>query len=130
MHAMLLKAASHVYHDLQVAEEFLRTYQGNERGKLFHLTFVKPGGLVQDVQKGHVLSLEASKTFTSFVDCAAGMVEIGRSRDPGAWDGKEVSVNSAVAGGASVGLAEGFGLFRALLKGLLFHFLPWTCAWF
>lgn len=129
IHAMMLKAASHVYHDLELAEEFLRTYRGNEKGGLYGLTFVKPGGLVHDSQKGHVLSTEASKTFTSFADCAAGMVEIAVSSERGRWSGEEVSVNSAEPKGASVSFSEGLALLRALLKGLLYHFFPWSYRW-
>lgn len=129
VHSILLKAASHVYKDLQAAETFLRNYQRNGTGDLFSVVFVKPGGLVQAAQQSHTLSLEASKTFTSFVDCATGMVEIASLKDSGNWDGKDVSVNSAAAGGAAVGLTEGIALFRALLRGIILHIFPWAYAW-
>ncbi|KAL9619301.1 MAG: hypothetical protein Q9160_006066 [Pyrenula sp. 1 TL-2023] len=130
IHSMILKAASHVYRDLEVAEEFLRTYRGNEKGDLFSLTFVKPGGLVHDSQKGFVLSTEASKTFTSFEDCAAGMVEIAMENEGGRWTkGEEVSVNSARPKGADVSFSEGLALLRALVKGLLYHFFPGAYRW-
>lgn len=136
IHTMLSKAASNVYHDLSLAENFLRQYPQNScvnGTRLFRVCFVKPGGLIHDVKKGHVLSTEKSKTFTSFADCAAGMVEIatsaGKGKGEGEWDGKEVSVNSAAAEGASLGFGEGFALLKALARGLLFHFLPWLYGW-
>lgn len=130
VHSMLMKAASHVYHDLSVAESFLRNYKGNNQRELYSVTFVKPGGLVHDAQKGHVIHKEASKTFTSFADCAAGTMEIASSRDKEHWDGEEVSVNSVAPKGAEVSFVEGLGLLRALLKGLLYHFIPWSYRWF
>ena len=49
-----------------------------------------PGGLSHDVQQGHELSEEKQQTFISFLDLAAGMVEVADA--DARWDGKHVSV--------------------------------------
>ncbi|TKA63292.1 hypothetical protein B0A55_10381 [Friedmanniomyces simplex] len=86
-HAGMLMAASHIYHDLQEAEKFLRAQEhwGVQS------VFIKPGGLVHDAQKGHQLSTDKQQTFLSFLDLAAGMVEVAEAED-GEWDMKDVSV--------------------------------------
>lgn len=127
-HTVLWKAASYVYEDLVLAEKFLRSYQAEHRG-LFRMAFVKPGGLVVDAKQGHVLSTEGSKTFTSFADCAGGMVEIAASPDLERWDGKEVSVNSAAPNGVALTLSTGFTLMWFPPRGLLFHFVPQSYKW-
>ncbi|KAL9112763.1 MAG: hypothetical protein Q9227_003066 [Pyrenula ochraceoflavens] len=75
-----------IYTDLAIAERFLR-----EQTDWLDCVFVKPGGLVSDQQRGHAISLDRQKTFLSFLDLAAGMVEIADTEgDQLAW--KNVSV--------------------------------------
>jgi hypothetical protein len=111
-----------------LAGKFLRSFQVKHRG-LFRVAFVKPGGLVHAAKQGHILSTERSKTFTSFADCAGGLVEITASPDPGRSEGKEVSVNSAVPNGVALTWSTGFGLICFLLQGLLFHFVLQSFKW-
>ncbi|KAK4962281.1 hypothetical protein LTR66_012729, partial [Elasticomyces elasticus] len=64
-------AFSNVYDDLNEAEKFLRS-----KDSLVTATFVRPGALCSDTQKGHVLSMQSATMPLSFLDLAAGMVEI------------------------------------------------------
>ncbi len=69
------RAFSYAYEDLALAEAYLRLHES-----WLNVTFVTPGGLAADEQKGHVLSLDhCSQTFLSYPDLAAGMIEIAES---------------------------------------------------
>ena len=83
---LLHNGAYWIYSDLERAEQFLRSHS-----EWVDCTFVKPGGLVHDEQKGHELSLDRQQTFLGFLDMAAGMVEIADTEGD-AWRGKNVSV--------------------------------------
>lgn len=113
VHWLLLTCASHVYADLAKAETYLRS-----QGSWISTTFVKPGGLAHDAQKGHELSTERQVTFLSFLDLAAGMVEIADAEGEG-WDGRDVSV-VPTAEDVRIEWWAPYYLFR----GLLFHFFP------
>jgi putative NADH-flavin reductase len=115
LHGMMWRAFSNVYTDLTLAENYLR-----QQGDWVSSTFVKPGGLVHDAQKGHELSTERQQTFLSFLDLAGGMVEIADAGE-GVWEGKSVSV---VPTAKDVKI-EWMALWY-VLKGLLCHFLPST----
>ncbi|KAK5011718.1 hypothetical protein LTR28_007257 [Elasticomyces elasticus] len=67
VHTMLCYAASHVYRDLELAEALLR----DEQSWITGTTWIKPGGLSHDKQKGHALSKDMSKTPLSYMDLAA-----------------------------------------------------------
>ena len=112
---MALRAFSHIYYDLAEAEKFLRSKES-----LVSTTFIKPGVLSQDTQKGHVLSMEQARSPVSFLDLAAGMVEVARS-DSGQYDMKSVAVNPT-----SKEVSFPWQSFSNLPWGLLFHFFPWT----
>ncbi|KAI0128980.1 hypothetical protein BJ170DRAFT_623640 [Xylariales sp. AK1849] len=117
VHAMLLKGAYHVYADVAAAEQMLRA-----ESSWISSTFVKPGGLVHDEPKGHILTTEHQQTFTSFADLAAGMVEVAEE-DGGEWDQKYVSVvpksTARFAWNAPWEIA----------KGVVVYYFPWAYRW-
>ncbi|KAK4995389.1 hypothetical protein LTR66_004782 [Elasticomyces elasticus] len=113
IHWLLLACVSHVYKDLVKAEEYLRS-----QGDSITTTFVKPGGLVHDAQKGRELSTERAQTFLSFLDLAAGMIEIA-DEDGDKWDMKSVSVLPTAK---NVKIEWKAPIY--LVKGLFFHFFP------
>ena len=115
VHTVLSTAVSNLYKDLVEAERFLRAEQS-----WISTTFIKPGGLVHDQQKGHQISTETAKTPLSFLDLAAGMVEVADS-DHGQYDMKNASV-LAIANDV---VFPWNGIYF-VLTGLLYHFLPWT----
>ena len=86
VHSMLLTAFSNVYNDLIEQEKYLRA-----RKDWISCTFIKPGGLVHDQQRGHALSTESQQSFLSFLDLAAGMIEAADAEGD-QWDMKNVSV--------------------------------------
>ncbi|KAI4183871.1 MAG: hypothetical protein L6R41_005144, partial [Letrouitia leprolyta] len=71
VHWILSHAFSFVYTDLAHAEDYLKMHQ-----KWLKAVFIQPGGLSEDKQRGHALSLEKEVTFTSYADLAAGMIEV------------------------------------------------------
>lgn len=94
VHGLILRAAGHIYADLRKAEAYYRAHD-----ELAKVVFVQPGGLVHDSPKRHVLSTENAETPLSFLDLAAGMIEIAEkvSEDGTyAWEG--VAVNPAQKG--------------------------------
>lgn len=78
-----------IYTDLIAAEAYLRA-----RSDWIDAIFFKPGGISNDIQRGHILSTEKSQTFVSFWDVAAGMIDCGTEQDRAAIAGKSVSVLS------------------------------------
>ncbi|KAL8746098.1 MAG: hypothetical protein Q9184_007789 [Pyrenodesmia sp. 2 TL-2023] len=74
--AVLSRAMSHLYADLRFAEENLRLHQS-----WLDATFVQPGGLSQDVQKGHRLSLDKASDLVSYPDLAAATIHINTTDD-------------------------------------------------
>ena len=123
VHGMLLRAAGYVYEDLRKAEAYYRLH-----GSWMTAIFVQPGGLVDDVQRGHVVSLDREHTPLSYLDLAAGMVEIAdKSEDAGTYDWKGVTVVPATDGTRFPYMAPVY-----LLKGLAFYTVPplyWVCKW-
>jgi oxidoreductase AflX len=118
VHWMLLTCASNVYADLIKAEEYLRSQES-----WITSVFIKPGGLVHDKQKGHALSTERQQTFLSFLDLAAGMVEVADTEGD-KWDMKNVSVLPTAKDVKIEWMAP-----INLVKGLLCHFFPSTYPW-
>lgn len=112
-HWLLLTALSYTYEDLRYAEDYLRLHQS-----WLDVTFIQPGGLVQDIQRGHALSLERQQTFLSYLDLAAGMIEAA-TVDGDQYRGKGVSVIPAQAGTKIEWRVPFY-----MAKGLLAHYLP------
>ena len=115
-HKMLITAASYAYKDLERAEALLR----DEQSWISNSTWMKPGALSHDMQKGHILSKDQSVSPVSFLDLAAGMVEVADDMS-GTYAMSNVSVNPTAR---NVGFPWDAPM--ALIKGLLFHFFPWT----
>jgi hypothetical protein len=110
---IMLTAASNVYEDLRLAENYLRTQED-----WVSTIFIKPGGLSVDKQRGHKLSLDREESFISYLDLAAAMIEAADSEE-GIYDMKNVSVVNA-NGGARFPP----GTPKCILMGLLRHFFP------
>ncbi|KAK4620149.1 Oxidoreductase aflX [Fulvia fulva] len=110
---MLYRAFSHTYDDLLAAEKFIRS-----KDDLISATFVKPGALTSQPQVGHELSLEVAKSPLSYLDLAAGMIELADDSSE-RYDMKGVAVNSAV----KVPFPRESPM--KIFKGLLCHFFPW-----
>lgn len=113
---VMLRAASHVYDDLRVAEKFLRSHSD-----WVSTIFIKPGGLSVDVARGHQLTLDEEESFISYLDLSAGMIEAADDQE-GAYDGKNVGV---VNGKRGVGARFPRGTPLCISMGLLRHFFPW-----
>lgn len=118
VHNLMYAANSHIYDDLARAEAFLRKYED-----WLDMTFVMPGGLAHDVQRGHALSGEKQQTFISFLDLAAGMIEVAGG--DGEWHGKHVSVTLRNGQKARIEWSAP----PLLLKGLLCYYFPFLYAW-
>ena len=113
-HWIILRANSNVYEDLRRQERMLRAEQS-----WLSSIFIKPGGLVCDVRRGHRLDLDEQQTFVSYLDLAAGMVEA--AEDPeNRYDMKDVSVNN-IGGSAKIPPL----LPLLFIVGILRHFFPW-----
>ena len=110
----LYRAFSFIYDDLKAAEKFYRSKED-----WLTTIFVKPGALTKDERRGHAVSLEIAKSPISFLDLAAGMVEIA---DEGGdrYDGRGVAVNAT-----SKDVAFPWDAPMLMIKGLIIHFLPW-----
>ncbi len=115
VHWLLDRASSNLYDDLAKAEALLRMQES-----WLCSVFVKPGGLVQDRQGGHEVSTTTAKTPLSFLDLAAGMVEIADDK-MGQYDMKSVSVLPTANN-----VAFPWDCVYFTLTGLLFHYFPWT----
>ncbi|KAI4175554.1 MAG: hypothetical protein LQ343_001545 [Gyalolechia ehrenbergii] len=113
VHWLLSHAFSFVYTDLAHAEDYLKMHQ-----KWLKAVFIQPGGLSEDKQRGHALSLDKEQTFTSYADLAAGMIEVA---EKGGYDWQGVAVVPATDGTAFEWKTPG-----RMLRGLTFHFAPWS----
>lgn len=109
------RAASFIYDDLKVAERSLRAEED-----WVTTIFIKPGGLANDKQRGHKLSLDEQDSFVSYLDLAAAMVETADDTE-GRYDMKNVSVVNAGKGAAFPRSTP-----AVILYGLLVHFFPWS----
>ncbi|KAI1334028.1 hypothetical protein F5Y15DRAFT_318267 [Xylariaceae sp. FL0016] len=112
--SVLFRALHWHYTDLKIAEEILR-----RESDWISCTFVKPGGLVHDEPKGHILTMDQEQPFLSYADLAAGMVEVSEG-DGGYWDQKDVSVISKSPA------RFGWENVLILLKGFITYWLPWS----
>jgi hypothetical protein len=78
---------------------------------------VQPGALVEDVQKGQALSLDRCSTFVSYLDLAAGMIEIAESGEHN-WKGVCVMATSEKVRFEPKAPLQ-------VARGLVWHFAPW-----
>ena len=115
VHTVLTTAVSNLYRDLREAEEYLRA-----QSSWISTTFIKPGGLVKDQQKGHQLSTTTAKTPLSFLDLAAGMIEVA-DNETDEYRLKNVSVLPTT----DDVIFPWDGVYF-VFTGLCFHFFPWT----
>lgn len=111
---ILLRSASHVYHDLEETEKLLRA-----ESDWITSIFVMPGALSVDAQRGHALSLVEQHGTVSYLDLAAAMIEAG-DEPTGCYDGKNVSV-ICTSGEAKFPS----GTLMCILLGLVRHYFPW-----
>jgi putative NADH-flavin reductase len=114
VHSIIWKCNSNIYTDLAKAEAYLR-----EQEDWLSCTFMMPGAISFDVQRGHELSASKLQNFVSFLDVAAGMIEIA-DEENGRWEGQNVSV---VLKGGQRGRFEWWAPVM-LSKGLVLHFFP------
>lgn len=117
--ALSFAANYFTYKDLLAAEAYLRREMEGADG-LIRPVFFKPGGISHDKKTGHVLSEERSMTFVSWLDVAAGMVQVAQEGEE-RWAGRNVSVLSRKKARPEYGNAP------LLLRGLgtyLWSFLP------
>ncbi|KAF2209152.1 hypothetical protein CERZMDRAFT_114104 [Cercospora zeae-maydis SCOH1-5] len=110
---IMLTAASHVYKDLELTEQFLRSQKD-----WVSTVFINPGGLSVDIQRGHKLNFDDEESFISYLDLAAAMIEAAEEKE-GIYDMKNVSVTNTNG-------AAKFppGTPKCILMGLLRHFFP------
>ncbi|MCJ1468500.1 hypothetical protein MMC07_007129 [Pseudocyphellaria aurata] len=116
---LLTTAFKHTYADLALAESYLRLHRS-----WLHATFIQPGGLVDEKQKGHDLRLSGREkkpgsTFLSYLDLAAGMIEVAESPDKYDWAGVGVIPTSA-----DVPMDPRVPL--RLVTGVTCTYAPWT----
>ena len=112
---VLHTALSYSYDDLEHAEAFLRLHKS-----WLNVTFIQPGGLAEDVQKGHRLSTESTHGFISYPDLAAGMIEVAETPG-GLYDWKGVAVVPTAKD-----VKFNWDAPRNMARGLLAHYLPWA----
>jgi len=118
VHKFVYAAHSYIYDDLARAETYLRQYED-----WLDMTFVMPGGLTHDVQQGHELSAEYQQTYISFLDLAAGMIEVADGDTK--WEGKHVSV--VLQGGRQARLELWAPVDMGM--GILYYLFPWLYKW-
>ena len=115
IHNIIWRCNSNIYTDLARAQAYLR-----EQEDWLSSSFMMPGAISFDIQRGHDLSASKLQNFVSFLDVAAGMIEIA-DEESGRWEGKNVS---AVLEGGQTGKFEWWAPVM-LSKGLVLHFFPW-----
>ncbi|KAL8785856.1 MAG: hypothetical protein Q9195_008480 [Heterodermia aff. obscurata] len=74
VHWLLKASFYYVYEDLEYAQAYLELHKS-----WLNVTFIQPGGLVHDIQRGHAISLERQQTFLSYLDLAAGFIEVANA---------------------------------------------------
>jgi putative NADH-flavin reductase len=110
---ILLRSASHVYHDLIETEKMLRAHKD-----WLTTIYIKPGALSVDIQRGHALSFTDQDSPVSYLDLAAAMIEAAKD-ESGQYNNRNVSVVNT-NGGAKFPA----GTPMCILMGLLRHFFP------
>lgn len=113
LHWLLSTAFSNAYADLAHTQAFLRLHES-----WLKVTLIQPGGLTEDDQKGHALSLDqkAAPPFVTYADLAAGMIEVAGVE---AYDGMGVSVVSK-----SRDVKFEWKAPKQMARGLVWHFAP------
>ncbi|KAL9131067.1 MAG: hypothetical protein Q9217_000890 [Psora testacea] len=114
VHWILTRAFSNPYGDLTLAQQYLEMHKS-----WLDVTYMQPAGLVEDVQKGHTLSLtHHAPSFVSYLDVAAGMIEVAQTGGY-QWVGvspvpksKDVKVEWKAP--------------PQMARGLVWHFMPWV----
>lgn len=122
VHNTIFCANCHIYVDLQKAEKYLR-----EQEDWLTCTFVKPGGLSDDIPRGYLLKPENSHTFMSYADLANAMIEVADDTD-GQWDMKDVGIVPKTTG-ASMEYKVVYVLTKGLVAGLFPNFYMYLRAW-
>ena len=120
-HWLLHKALSYSYEDLQLAQSYLQLHKS-----WLQVVFVQPGGLSNDVARGHRLSTEGTtRGFISYADVASGMIEIaGRSEAAEGMKGGEFDWKAVVIVPTSDHVKFNWDAPRNLVRGLVAHFVP------
>ncbi|KAL9595328.1 MAG: hypothetical protein Q9219_006505 [cf. Caloplaca sp. 3 TL-2023] len=110
---ILKKALFYAYEDLGHAEDFLRLQK-----EWLNVTFIHPGGLVEDKATGHTLTLDTpSEGFIGYPDLAAGMIEVAKSADDRySWEGVGVLPKKSARFNPEVPFI--------FARGLLAYYLP------
>lgn len=110
-------ALSYAYEDLRQAEAYLRLHK-----TWLNVIFIHPGGLSNDVQRGHKVSLVATQkdmqSFISYMDVAAGMIEVAETEgDQYNWKGVRVVPTSG-------DVKFNWEAPMIFVRGLVAHFVP------
>lgn len=113
LRTILLRSASHVYHDLIETEKLLRAQED-----WLTTIFIKPGALSVDIQRGHALSLTDEESPLSYLDLAGAMIEAADD-EHGSYDMRNISVVNA---NGKAKLPTGTPM--CIFMGLLRHFFP------
>jgi hypothetical protein len=108
---ILYTAFFNIYEDLKEAEKFIRSTEW------VSATFIKPGALSNDQQTGHVISMTEAKTPISFLDLAAGMIEVADEAGD-RYDGQGVAVN------ATGDVAFPWQASVMIVRGLVCYYFP------
>ncbi|ROT34554.1 putative NAD-dependent epimerase/dehydratase [Sodiomyces alkalinus F11] len=117
---IMLTAASHVYRDLRLAEEYLRRQED-----WVTTIYIKPGGLSLDIQRGHQLNFDEEESFISYLDLSAAMIEAADD-EQGQYDNRNVSVVNKKRG---QGAKFPRGTPKCIMVGLCRHFFPFAHNW-
>ncbi|KAL9098966.1 MAG: hypothetical protein Q9163_005472 [Psora crenata] len=114
LHWILLRAFSNPYSDLALAQRYLELHKS-----WLDVTYIQPGGLVEDEQKGHTLSLDRhAPSFMSYLDLAAAMIEVAQ-QDGYQWIGVSPLPKSNQ-------VKVEWRAPPQMMRGLVWHFMPWV----
>ena len=121
MQKFLHTALTYAYEDLEHAEAFLRLHKS-----WLSVTFIQPGGLAKDVQKGHRLSTESTQGFISYPDLAAGMIEAAET------EGEQYSWKGVAVVPTAKDVKFNWDAPKNIIRGLFALYLPsayWAVRW-
>ena len=110
---------SYAYQDLKQAQAYFELHKS-----WLDVIFIQPGGLANDVQKGHTLSTEMTQGFISYADLAAGMIEVAES------EGNQYLWKGVAVVPASKDVKFNWEAPVNVVRGLFAYFLPsayWAC---
>ncbi|KAL8791932.1 MAG: hypothetical protein Q9195_005508 [Heterodermia aff. obscurata] len=110
-------ALSYAYEDLKQAEAYLRLHKS-----WLNVTFIQTGGLTNDVQRGHKLTLDGTNrdmgSFISYPDVAAGMIEVAED------EGNQYNWKGVGLFPTSGDVKFNWGAPMIFVRGLVAHFVP------